>query len=230
MEQMTAQRRRMRVAEHQREAQRLLDAKRAAEEAQQVGGPARPILWPLFRCCKMCIAFASDLISVLIGDGRCLVIGCTMSTSLPHHKAFTRTPSKLPIACAATGPGTGGRRGVAGGAGPTGGDCGRGAGTAAAGGSAPAGLPPRRGCSPDRGAHGGHLTFLRTAHRLPLCACACSIEHQHDWSEYCKLNEGDDLHCMASSMSQPCSFPHPAGPSIFAVHALHTTATTLAAD
>jgi hypothetical protein len=36
VEQMTAQRRRMRVAEHQREAQRLLDAKRAALEAQQV--------------------------------------------------------------------------------------------------------------------------------------------------------------------------------------------------
>ena len=36
IEQMTAQRRRMRVAEHQREVQRLLDAKHAALEAQQV--------------------------------------------------------------------------------------------------------------------------------------------------------------------------------------------------
>lgn len=43
VEQMSAQRRRMRVAEHQREAQRLLDAKRAALEAQQVP-PALPVL------------------------------------------------------------------------------------------------------------------------------------------------------------------------------------------
>ena len=44
VEQMTAQRRRMRVAEHQREAQRLLDAKRAALDAQQVP-PALLVLW-----------------------------------------------------------------------------------------------------------------------------------------------------------------------------------------